>query len=177
MVKVRVWKVEWCPNYGTSIVLLKELEGERFLPVNVEEWEAKTIEILLKQKSRQPYKTALLFSYLIENLNAKILRIEIEKGIHNEILAKVVYCDQDETFTITHSPGEAIELAMRCRASIMIPDSMLFKFESKVQQSELHGKELKLLTKKLEKAVKVENFEEAAKIRDQISELKKKMKI
>jgi bifunctional DNase/RNase len=177
MVRVHVWKVEWCPTYAKHVVVLKELEGQRLIPIIVEEWEAQTIEVLLNQKSQQPYKTARLFSYLIENLNAKIVRVEIHKRFHGEILAKVIYCNQDETFTISHSPGEAIELAMRCRAPLMIPEALLFAFESKNQQSEQRTEHLKQLKEKLEKAIAVENYEEAAKLRDEILELEKRMKI
>lgn len=176
MVRVHVWKVEWCPTYGKHVVVLKELEGDRAIPIVVEEWEAQSIQALLQQKSQQPYKTARLISYLLENLNAKILSVEIHRKFRGEIFAKVIYCNQDKTLTITHSPGEAIELAMRCRASIMVPESLLFAFESRTAQSEVPGSQLKLLKKRLEKAIEAENFEEAAKLRDQIVKLEKKVK-
>lgn len=176
MVKVHVWKVEWCPTYGKYLVVLKEIEGERSLPIMVEEWEAQNIEVLLNQRSQQPYKTARLFSYLLENLDVKILRVEIHKSFRGELFAKVLYCDKERSYSISHSPGEAIELALRCRSFIMIPKSLLFATDSTTRQTKADENTLKLLKKRLEKAIEVENYEDAARLRDEILKLEKKMK-
>lgn len=171
MVKVYVTKVEWCPTFGSNVVALKEIEGERSCNISVREWEAQTISVLLNQNSQQPYKTAWLLSYMLENLDIKIVRVEIQKTFLGEILAKMIYCDRNKSHTITHTPGEAIELAMRCRAPIMIPESFLVVSDPRGQQ--LEESRVARLKERLEKAIAMEQYEEAAKLRDKILRLKK----
>lgn len=176
MVKVYVSKVEWCATHGSYVVVLKEIAGERFCSIVVKEWEAQLIGVLLNQNSQEPYKTAWLLSYLLENSDMKILRVEIQKMIVGGILAKVIYCNRKRIYTITHSPGEAVELAMRCRAPIIIQESLLFGSESPSEQLHFYESELQLLKQELEKAVKVEEYEKAAKLRDKILNIEKRIK-
>jgi bifunctional DNase/RNase len=173
MVKVYVSKIEWCTLHAGYVVVLKEIAGERFCNIAVQAWEAQTIGVLLNQSSQESYKTAWLLSYILENSDIKILRVEIHKTFLGEILAKVLYCNRMKTYCITHTPGEAIELAMRCRASIMIPESMMSASESANQPRERPKNLIKQLKEKMEKAIEVEEYEKAAKLRDKILKIEK----
>lgn len=176
MVKVHVSKVEWSPTFGSNVVVLKEITGTRYCNFVVKEWEAQTIGVLLDQSSQEPHKTAWLLSYILENSDIKILRVEIKKTFFGEVLAKVIYCDKTKTKSITHTPGEAIELAMRCKASILVPESFLNVYQPSAKQSNEQNTEVERLKTMLEKTIEMEEFEKAAKFRDKILKLEKKAK-
>ena len=176
MVKVHVSKVEWSPTFGSNVVALRELGGDRYCNIILREWEAQTISVLLNQKSQEPYKTAWLLSYVLENLDIKILRVEIRKTFRAEVLAKMIYCNSNNIDSITHTPGEAIELAMRCKASRLVPGSFLNVYQPTAKQSNEQNTEVERLQAMLEKAIEMEEFEKAAKFRDKILKLEKKAK-
>ncbi|GAG87356.1 unnamed protein product, partial [marine sediment metagenome] len=72
-------------------------------------------------------------------------------------------------------PSDAIALALRANAPIYVTEEVLDKASTEKVALE-NEKEIKLvkLQQKMQKAVEVENYEEAAKLRDQIRSLKKK---
>ncbi len=161
------------------MVILQEIAGARTAQVVLQDWEAQTISVLLNQKSQEPYKTAWLLSYMLENLNIRILKVEIQKRFRGDMEAKISYFSDNATHSISHSPGEAIELAIRCRAPILIQRSFLMPSErhSDAQQSVWEKRHLKRLRGKLKKAIEVEQYEQAAKLRDKILNLEKRLGI
>jgi bifunctional DNase/RNase len=72
-------------------------------------------------------------------------------------------------------PSDAIALALRANAPIYVTEEVLDKASTEKITLE-NKKEIKLakLREKMQKAVEVENYEEAAKLRDQIRSLEKK---
>lgn len=174
MVKVRVSKVEWSPTYGSDTIVLKEMTGRRYCSLVIKEWEAQAIGILLDQRSQEPYKTAWLLSYLLEDSHIKILRVEIKKTMLGEIVADIIYCTQSKTKSITHSIGEAIELALRCRVSIMIKESLLNALVPAEASAGRRRDELEALKARLQKAVESEQYEKAAALRDRILKIEKR---
>ena len=172
MIKAFVAKVDMSPDLGTPVVILKELDGDRSCAIPVREWEAKAIDVVLNQHSQEKHKTGWLLSYMLENVDIKILSVQIQKSTLGEILAEVAYCDRTRNYSITHSPGEAIELAMRGKATILISDSLLRSSPPRTApQTAVLASEVQRLQARMEKAIKKEEYEEAAIIRDEILKL------
>lgn len=55
MVTVEVYKSEWMANYGSYVILLREVDGERTYPVYVDERQAQLVSLLDEQRTYLPY--------------------------------------------------------------------------------------------------------------------------
>lgn len=173
MVKMQVLSAKWEPDYGHYVALLQEVDGERVFVGFIDEWQAQMVDLLIGLKLTAPHKSAKLISFLLEELKVKIIRIEVFKNFFGKILAKVVWVEGDKTRSMIYAPGEAIELAIRCGADILVQESLLLEPHSPKQDSMCHESEVRLLKEKMAKAIAIEDYEEAARLRDMILKLEK----
>ena len=170
MVEMQVSKVEWSSGHGSYVVILTELEGERSYPLFVDELEAQLSEILNNQKALLPYKSIRLLRLLLTKAKIEKTKIEILKQF-GDISAKVFFSDHKKPRKMIFTPGVAIEVALRFDVLILIQESLLADLQSSKQDQRSPVDQLVYLEKKLRKAVGLEDYETAAKIRDLIFKL------
>tara|TARA_B100001996_G_scaffold278250_1_gene218746 strand:+ start:1632 stop:2231 length:600 start_codon:yes stop_codon:yes gene_type:complete len=179
---------------GAYALILSELEGERKLPIVIGTYEAQSIAIAIEKDIKPPRPlTHDLFKSFCKRFDITIKRVIIHKLIDGVFYSSII-CDRDGVEEIIDSrTSDAIALATRFDAPIFTYENILEKAgiiieieeyddDEKILFKELFSKETTLansddfkdktideLQKLLKIAVQNENYETAAKIRDEIS--------
>ena len=134
MVEMELNKIVIDEKRHDQLIVLKEKGGSRILPIVIGLNEASAIK--LKISGFQPPRplTHDLLHTTIENLEASIDKIIIDKLEDNTFHAKIVIkTNSGETKTIDARPSDSIALAVRAHAPIFVEDEV-------VKQSEVFNK-------------------------------------
>ena len=178
---------------GAYALILSELEGERKLPIVIGTNEAQSIAIAIEKEIKPPRPlTHDLFKNFCVRFDIKIKQVIIHKLVDGVFYSSVI-CERDGIEEIIDSrSSDAIALAIRFEAPIYTYENILEKAgvvikvekeideksllkelfsdeNSEVENSDLKEKTTKELEELLKIAVQNENYESAAKIRDEIS--------
>ncbi|MCK4892529.1 MAG: bifunctional nuclease family protein [Calditrichia bacterium] len=178
MIKVKINGL-FLTQSQASGVILKEIKGERTLPIIIGEYEAQSIALgLEKIKPPRPITHDLTLN-MLESLTAEIERIVVTELKNNTYYA-VIYIKRNSTvYEIDSRPSDAIALAVRKNIPIFVAEEVMEKGAYATDEvQEVDDGQLNLTQDKLEKlksdlleAVEKEEYEKAAKIRDEIKKL------
>ena len=174
MISVRVHGVTADPATNQFLMLLVDDEGGRLLPIVIGQWEAQSIAWNMQGITMQRPLTHDLFKNFLNTINVKITKIIIDDLKENTFYAKIRIKNKDIKTEIDSRPSDAVAIALRMDAPIFVEESVINKAAVKidpVNQKDLN--EISLLNKRLQKAIEMENYEEAAELRDKIKELEK----
>ena len=178
MIPVKVQKISFHPPSRSYAVILSEINGTRKLPVIVGAFEAQSIALALESMDTPRPLTHDLICLFIKEVEAKLVAVRItnlEKG--------VFYASLDFNGKITGKrsvdsrPSDAIAVGLRMQAPIMIAEKLFDEAGIEDEDDGAQGEtsnsvSVKELEDRLQVAVDGEKYEIAAKIRDQIKELK-----
>ncbi len=177
---------------GAYAILLKEVNGNRRLPIIIGAFEAQAIALELEGIKPPRPLTHDLFKQVIDNLGASILEVIIDELRENTFYAKILLEISGLTNEIDGRPSDAIALAVRAQAPIFVAESVMEsaafipseegdddiyskeKAEEEIREEKTpKTKEAKLaaLQNKLREAIEAEEYERAAKLRDDIKKL------
>jgi bifunctional DNase/RNase len=114
-----------------QLIVLKEKNGERVLPIVIGLAEASAIKLKISGfEPPRPLTHDLLHS-AIENLEASVERIIIDKLEESTFHAKIVLKKASgETKTIDARPSDSIALAVRAHAPIFVDDQIIKQSET-----------------------------------------------
>lgn len=172
---------------GAYALLLEEKEGKRQLPIIIGTTEAQAIMMELKGIVPPRPLTHTLFTSILEALGVRLLRVLIYKT-ENGIFYSYIYLRSEDTiYRIDARTSDAIILALRMNAPLLIYEDILQTEglkkplneradtgQSTGNEEHSFGKEkMELLQKALQKAVNEEDYERAALLRDQIKQYSK----
>jgi hypothetical protein len=108
-----------------NIVILREVEGERILPIWIGPNEAMAIRrILSEDPFPRPLTHDLLF-LVVEGLKAKIVRVVISDLRENTFYASVFVQRESDMLALDARPSDSIALALRARAPIFVNEKLL----------------------------------------------------
>ncbi|MGB0357649.1 MAG: bifunctional nuclease domain-containing protein [Flavobacteriaceae bacterium] len=187
LIQLRVNRISYSQNQsGAYAMILDEVDGKRKLPVVIGEFEAQSIAVALDKdiKPHRPF-THDLFKNFAFRFDVAIKRVIITKLVDGVFYSSLI-CERDKIEEIIDSrTSDAISLALRFKAPIFTHESVMEKagivFDKDdapskgVLVDELSAEEnyANLSTEELEraikKAVKKEDYEMAARLRDEIS--------
>jgi bifunctional DNase/RNase len=178
---------------GAYALILSEQEGERQLPIVIGAAEAQSIAIALEEEIQPPRPlTHDLMKNLAEDYAIKVRQIIIHKLIDGVFYSSLI-CEREGVEKIIDArTSDAIALALRFDAPIFTYKNILEKAgvylaseeksrkadqsdEAKTQKSKPKANtqyskmKINQLNDLLDKAVKNEDYEKAAKLRDEIS--------
>lgn len=183
---------------GAYALILNEVDGERKLPIVIGAFEAQSIAIALEKDITPPRPlTHDLFKNFAERFNIVVKQVIIHKLVDGVFYSSII-CERDKIEEIIDArTSDAIALALRFKAPIFTYKNILdkagiflkttpsHKTISKDEESviedlimgepETPAKEdysrlsVKQLNKMLDEAVNTENYELAARVRDEIS--------
>jgi bifunctional DNase/RNase len=174
---------------GAYAILLKEVEGSRRLPIIIGAFEAQAIALEMEGiKPPRPLTHDLLKTF-VDNLGANVVEIVVSELKENTFYAKIILEASGLTNEIDARPSDAIALAVRTYAPIFVNENVmdaaafipsdeadLQGFEN-INNAELEKKpiskeaQLATLQDKLREALESEEYERAAKLRDDIKRL------
>lgn len=170
---------------GAYALVLGEKEGERQLPIIIGASEAQAMLIELKGIVPPRPLTHNLFASVLEILWVKLMRVLIYR-VDNGVFYSYLYLKADEAIVrIDARTSDAIILALRMKAPILIYEEILNAECLKLggntdpmdglapeQDELLQEDKLEMLNNALQDAINEENYELAAKLRDQINLIK-----
>jgi len=108
-----------------NIVILREVEGERILPIWIGGGEAQAIRRILSEEPFPRPLTHDLLALVVEGLKAKITRVVIGDLKENTFYATVIIERESEVLSIDARPSDSIALALRARAPIFVNEKLL----------------------------------------------------
>ncbi|QSS97648.1 bifunctional nuclease family protein [Psychroflexus sp. ALD_RP9] len=172
---------------GAYALLLSEEDGKRQLPIVIGAFEAQSIAIALEKDIKPPRPlTHDLFKTFASRFDITINKIIIHKLIDGIFYSSLI-CEKDGNEDVIDArTSDAIALALRFQAPIFTYPNILDKAgielnqkesdrntpttpTEEVKQSEYAHMTINQLNELLEKAVNDENYEKAARLRDEIS--------
>lgn len=107
------------------IVVLKEEEGERLLPIWIGPFEADAITIHLQGMDAARPLTHDLLRSVIDTLGGEVLNIVVTGLENTTFFAKIVMDVDGDTVEIDSRPSDAIALAVRVSAPIYVADEVM----------------------------------------------------
>ncbi len=122
MVEVTIDSVRVSLTNQQRIVVLREKDADRYLPIWIGPYEAEAITISLQEVEVARPQTHDLLKNLLSALNARLTRVEIV-GLHEDVFyASLVLEIQGNAITIPvdSRPSDAIALAVRAHAPIFV---------------------------------------------------------
>jgi bifunctional DNase/RNase len=175
MIRVKISGVAIDPVTKGFVVILKDETEKRWLPIWVGHYEAKMISLALEKIEPIRPLPHDLIKNILDSLSVIVTRVVICNIKDNTYFASVRLKINQTEKEIDARPSDAIALALRVSAPIYVTEEVLNKASTEKITIE-NEKEIKVaeLQQKMQKAVEIENYEEAAKLRDQIRSLEKK---
>jgi len=167
-------------------LILKEVNGDRRLPIIIGAFEAQAIALEMENVIPPRPMTHDLLKTVIDTFGGFLTEVYINELKDGTFYARLIF--EDQGIEIDARPSDAIALAVRCNAPIFVNSEILMEtgiipqseeqdidqdnnmnFE---QEKEINRKppksKIEYLQEQLEKAIREENYERAAQIRDEI---------
>jgi bifunctional DNase/RNase len=114
------------------VVILKETENERYLPIWIGPWEASAIAMKLQGLTADRPLTHDLFATALESLGVRVDRVVISTLAEETYHARLLLERDGTTFEIDSRPSDALALAVRTGGRI-------FASEADLEQAALGG--------------------------------------
>ena len=113
------------PITSMPIVILRDKEGQRVLPIWVGGAEANAIMVQLENIPTPRPMTHDLLKNVIHDLKADILKIVVSDLKENTFYALIYLKVNGEAVAVDARPSDAIALALRSRAPIFVEDRVI----------------------------------------------------
>ena len=184
LIAVRVDRVTLDTSTNRFVVILRDDINGRWLPIVVGSTEAQAIALQLEKINPPRPLTHDLIKNLLDSIKALVTRIVVNDLRENTYYAAISLKTNGTTHEVDARPSDAIALALRVQAPIFVEETVMKRAAVLEQLPGHHFDEedfddivsdidlMEELNIKLQKAVREERFEDAAKIRDEIIELK-----
>ena len=125
MIEVQIDSVRVHLMTPQRLVVLKQKESERYLPIWVGPYEAEAITVALQEVEMSRPLTHDLLKNIFDSFNAQIKRIEIIK-LQNDIFYGNIVAEADgREIHIDSRPSDAIALSVRAHVPILVHKSVM----------------------------------------------------
>ncbi|MDX6494186.1 MAG: uncharacterized protein QOE17_172 [Gaiellales bacterium] len=125
MQEVSIYGVSFDMVGKQPIVLLKTMDGNRFLPIWIGHPEAAAILMKLQGAPTPRPMTHDLVTDMLGELNARVSRISVTELRENTFYAVITLQVNDAEIEIDSRPSDALALAVRTSAPIFVADQVI----------------------------------------------------
>ncbi len=195
-VKLKVMGISYSQTQsGAYALILIEENGDRRIPIIIGGFEAQAIVIKLENLEPPRPLTHDLFKKFADEFNISVIEVMIYKLEEGVFFSRLVCNNGEKEFSIDSRTSDAVALALRFGCPIFISEDILEKAGITISPSDsdtpasnemdnlLEPESSKYdsysdeeLYKIIDEAVKTEDYERAAAVRDEIEKRKKKKK-
>jgi bifunctional DNase/RNase len=181
LIAVRVDRVTLDAHTNRFVVILRDDVNNRWLPIVVGNTEAQAIALQLENVAPPRPLTHDLIKNLLESIEARIARVVVNDLRENTYFALISVKVNSHDTDIDARPSDAIALALRMQAPIFVAESVMEKASVSDKDTEPEDapsppmSDLEQLELDMQKAIGEERYEDAARLRDEISVLRKKL--
>ena len=193
-VQVEILGLSASPSAGGAYaLLLKEVYGVRRLPIIIGQFEAQSIALEMEGIKPPRPLTHDLLKNVIDNLGGTITEIIIDELKENTFYSKIKLEISSMTNEIDSRPSDAIALAVRTGSPLFVSEDVMKiaafvpssedadeefhdpieekNVESSASRKNISETRLAQLQSQLREAIEKEDYERAAKLRDEITKL------
>jgi bifunctional DNase/RNase len=107
------------------VVILREADAERYLPIWIGSWEAQSIAMKLQGVEAERPLTHDLLATILEELGASVRHIVVSDLADETYRARIVLVQDGSDYEIDARPSDAIALAVRSGSSIFATEAVL----------------------------------------------------
>ncbi len=125
LVEVEVMRLGLDRSNNSYVVILREKEGERLLPIWIGQAEAESIVIEMSKLKRERPLTHDLCKTLITGMGGTLRRIQITKVENRTYYAELHIRVDDRMIQIDARPSDSIAIALRFAAPIFAQEDLL----------------------------------------------------
>ena len=125
MIEVRVAHLGLDQTTNSPVVLLKEKDGDRVLPIWIGPAEASAIAMEMQGVKPQRPMTHDLLKHVIVGLGGALRRVTILAVRDNTYYAELLIRRDDQAVQVDARPSDSIALALRFEAPIFTSDDLL----------------------------------------------------
>ena len=138
LVEVEVMRLGLDRSNNSYVVILREKEGERLLPIWIGQPEAESIVIEMSKLRRERPLTHDLCKTLITGLGGTLRRIQITRVENRTYYAELQIRRDDQVINIDARPSDSIAIALRFSAPMFAQESLLtaLVFEDSQEEAE-----------------------------------------
>ena len=127
LIEMKVSGLTIDPITNTPIVILKDLQEKKAIPIWIGLFEASAIATELEKINFSRPMTHDLMYDILKILNVEVTSIEICDLKNNTFFANIHLSKEDKSFIIDARPSDAIALALRASAQIFVDDQVIEK--------------------------------------------------
>ena len=121
------------PANNAPIVMLREAQGTRVMPIWIGVIEASAIAFELEGVALSRPMTHDLLQTAITELGAAVAQVAIVELRDNTYYARIELTQQERTIALDARPSDAIALALRAKATILCEESVLERAQARVE--------------------------------------------
>ncbi len=125
MVKVEIDSVRVSLTNQQRIVILKQLNEERYLPIWIGLYEAEAITIALQEIQVARPQTHDLLNTLINALDARLLQVEVISLSEDVFYSNLILEVDGNRKKVDCRPSDALALAARAQVPIMVAEEVM----------------------------------------------------
>ncbi len=125
MVEVVIDSVRVSLTNQQRIVVLREVNAERYLSIWIGPYEAEAITIALQEIEVARPQTHDLLKNMMSQLNAKLLRVEVVNLKEDVFFGNLVVEFNGQTLNVDSRPSDALALAVRAHVPILISKEVM----------------------------------------------------
>ncbi len=125
VVEVAVHGLGTEPKTQQHVVVLRETDGTRVLPIFVGPCEAQAIARLVKGEKFPRPLTHDLLALLVEGLKAKVTRVVINELREGTYFASLLISRGQEVLSVDARPSDSIAVALRAEAPLYVNEELL----------------------------------------------------
>jgi bifunctional DNase/RNase len=126
-VRMKVFGLTIDPLTNSPIMILKDMEGDKTVPIWIGLLEATAIASELENIKFSRPMTHDLMKNLMDHLGVKLAKVEICDLRDNTFFALMYMILQGKEFSVDARPSDAIALALRAEAPIYVEEQVILK--------------------------------------------------
>ncbi|HBH86000.1 MAG TPA: hypothetical protein DDY17_00140 [Syntrophaceae bacterium] len=127
LIKMKVAGLTIDPLTNTPIVILKDIDEKKAIPIWIGLFEASAIATELEKITFSRPMTHDLIYEILKAMKIDVIKIEIHDLRNNTFFANIHLLKDEETIVIDSRPSDAIALALRANATIFVDEKVIEK--------------------------------------------------
>lgn len=138
LVQVEVSSLGLDKSSNTPVVILREVEGERLLPIWIGPAEASAIAMELAGIKFSRPLTHDLVNTIVGSLGSELVRVLITRVEENTYFATLLFRRNGEVISIDSRPSDSVALALRAAAPIYAAEGLLGRTPLEIDEPDDH---------------------------------------
>ena len=176
MVPAQIIKIAYQTSEKRYMVILEDDNYSRSLSISISSNEAQALALAIKKDPSSLFASYYLICDLLKKISGEIRSISIYKNEGDLYKSEIIInYDNQKRITLDSNPCDALVLALMMEITILVDEKLLIKKNQVIKNRKSINRDRKLiidLNKRLNIAIKKENYELAANLRDKIILLK-----